>query len=169
MKANKKRSKNTKMKNMENATDRWVPNVGDHYKTIMWSARLGFYTHDCVWENDKADNEKLEDGNVFRYVSDAQCWCNTFNTYMGNPMAALRDRDKSVDFRGEWIPVSEMLPKKLNTGNGTLTVHCTDGKEIYTGIYDHKYKLWIVDRPFGLDIIEFSSTITHWMPFPDLP
>lgn len=155
---------------MENKNDRWIPNVGDHYKTIMWSAHLGFYTHDCIWENDKADNEKLEDGNVFKYVSDAQTWCNTFNTYMNNPIMALRYRDKSVDLRDGWIPVDTMLPKKLNSSNGTLTVHCTDGKNIYTGIYDYNWKIWsVVNMPTDVNIISFSESITHWMPFPPLP
>jgi hypothetical protein len=75
-----------------------------------------------------------------------------------------------VDLREGWIPVDTMLPKKLNSSNGTLTVHCTDGKNIYTGVYDHNWKIWsVVNMPTDVNIIPFSESITHWMPFPPLP
>ena len=151
---------------MDNNDQQWIPNVGDHYKTIMWSAGLGFHTHDCVWENDNADNEKLKNGNVFRYVSDAQVWCNCLNTYLNNPMMALRERDRSVDFK-DWVSVTDRLPEKLKSSNTTLTVLFTDGDEIFSGVYDHKWKFWICAGKTDLE--KFTKTITHWRPYPELP
>lgn len=150
--------------------EKWTPNVGDHYKTIMWSASLGFHTHDCIWENDDADRSKLENGNVFQYVSEAQCWCNAFNQCINNPLKALKNRDECTELSNEWISVSEKLPDKLRSNNGTLDVLFTDGKNIYRGIYDHKYKIWLgYNMSVDIDLFDFSKTITHWMHIPSLP
>lgn len=74
-----------------------------------------------------------------------------------------------ADSNPKWIRVKDDLP--CNNPNNihfgfTNNVLATDGVNIFV-LYMRKYKdnKWI----WGDDNIDFSNSITHWMPFPNIP